>query len=103
MLSLLLKLKENAESLAVKLRQVLGGVDLEELQAVLQAAYGPFEAQISRSARLHATESPSQPRMAVSWNLLQSSQLRLAVGQRRVPQRLTHGAGGGITKCRRAA
>ena len=58
MLSLLLKLKENAESLAVKLRQVLGGVDPEELQAVLLAAYGPFEAQISRSAILHASESP---------------------------------------------
>lgn len=48
MLSLLLKLKENGESLAAKLRQVLGGVDPEELRAVLQAAYGPFEAQISR-------------------------------------------------------
>ena len=60
-LSLLLKLKENAESLAVKLRQVLGGVDPEELQAVLQAAYGPFEAQISRLARAHASGNPPQP------------------------------------------
>ena len=77
MLSLLLKLKENAESLAVKLRQVLGGVDPEELQAVLQAAYGPFEAQISRWARLHGSGSPFA---AVSRHQLQSSQLRSAGG-----------------------
>ena len=49
-LSVLVNLKDTAESFTKELQQNLSGVDGAELQQIAMAVYTPFESQISRSA-----------------------------------------------------
>lgn len=48
MLSVLVSLKDTAESFTRELQQNLAGVDAAELQQIAAAVYVPFESQVSR-------------------------------------------------------
>ena len=47
-LSVLVSLKDTAESFVTELQQNLAGVDAAELQQIAAAVYVPFESQIAR-------------------------------------------------------
>ena len=47
-LSVLVSLKDTAESFTRELQQNLAGVDAAELQQIADAVYVPFESQVSR-------------------------------------------------------
>ena len=59
-LSVLVNLKDTAESFTKELQQNLSGVDGAELQQIAMAVYTPFESQISRSASA-VQRCPPQP------------------------------------------
>lgn len=64
-LSVLVSLKDTAESFTRELQQNLAGVDAAELQQIAAAVYVPFESQVSRYGELQ------QPQMSSQMNAIQ--------------------------------